>query len=169
MLAGASPILHAARANAPSETGLLKKSIKVRVIRKKHRSQPTLVLIGPTNMKRPFRKMTKGKNAGSLRGVGKKGLVKAYARGDTIVWRNPGKYGHLVELGRAALKTPTKKGKKFLVGYGAVIGRHAKAVPPRPFMRPAFEAHKAGSLRRITAKLWKGIQEELRKQAKGRV
>lgn len=166
LMQGAKPILDAARANAPSETGLLKKSIKARRVKKKHKGHPALVIIGPTHMKRAYRRMTSGKSAGKLRGVGKKGLAKAAARGDAVQWRDPGNYGHLVEKGRIALVAPTKRGKKIMVGHEGIIGRRAKAVPPHPFLRPAFESGKRGALERIRKSLWKGIEMEARKLAK---
>src|SRR5262245_59638504 len=50
---------------------------------------------------------------------------------------DPVHYAHLVEGGRRAV-TPTEKA---VMSDGAeVYGTHARAVPPRPFLKPAFES-----------------------------
>ena len=52
---------------------------------------------------------------------------------------NPANYAHLVEFGRRAVAVSKKK---VLADGSMVFGKGVKAVPPRPFMRPAFEQTK---------------------------
>ncbi len=156
LMKGASPILAAARSAAPvGETGLLKKSIKARAAKRKARDT-RLVVIGPTHMKRTFRRT----KAGKLRGVGKKSIAKFKAEGATLVHVDPGNYGHLVERGRVAV-TPTEK-RIMRTPEGVFIGKRARAVPARPFMRPAFQ-QSGRAFRLITERLKKNIKEEAAK------
>jgi HK97 gp10 family phage protein len=140
VMAGASPILESARANAERirDTGLLSKSIKAR--RAKKRRGSALVVIGPTHMKRAFRRTAKGR----LRGVGKKAAASRASQGEKLIYRDPGNYGHLVELGHG--------------------GPHP--APPKPFLRPAFDARVQESIARIQKKLVDGTLEEIRRVGK---
>jgi HK97 gp10 family phage protein len=141
VMAGAGPILESMRENAKKHavTGLMAESIKARRTTRKHRGS-ALVVIGPTHMKRAFRRLKTGK----LRGVGKKGVEKRKAAGERIIYRDPANYAHLVEGGHG--------------------GPHPAA--PKPFMRPAFDARAGEAVGNIQRKLIDGVDLEIRKLAR---
>ena|GEM_PF-7040298 len=72
---------------------------------------------------------------------------------------NPVNYAHLVEFGRREVVAGTAKGKptgkKFLAnkGAGQFFGKRVRSVPPRPFLRPAWEQHKARVVKLVIARM----------------
>jgi len=103
----------AVKRNAPvGETGLLKKSIKQKVVTNT-RKQMVTAYVGPSN------KVT--------------GQVDRFGNGNITTVR-PAKYAHLVEYGTAARGSYGRKGETSSPG-----------LPPRPFMRPAYESTKAAT------------------------
>ena len=68
---------------------------------------------------------------------------------------NPHKYAHLVEGGRKAVRVTRKK---VLSDGRAVYGAKARAVMPRPFMRPAWESNKANAAAVIRQKITEAAQ-----------
>lgn len=60
---------------------------------------------------------------------------------------NPVKYAHLVEGGRKANRVRTKR----VMSDGRVVfGKRVRAVPPRPFLQPAYQRN----VRRVEAAMW---------------
>ena len=113
-------VLKDAKALVPERTGQLRKSLgrRVRVYR---RSRVVVGIVGP---RRGFKVVVGG------------------------VPVDPARYAHLVEFGRAAVRA--KEGgllssEKTAVApdQPRVFGRSVGPVPPRPFLRPAWDAHKA--------------------------
>lgn len=70
---------------------------------------------------------------------------------------NPVRYAHLVERGRKALVP--KKAKAMLVqtADGAFFARKVKAVPARPFLRPALDKNKDRITAILAEELTKGL------------
>lgn len=160
-----------AQSLAREETGLLRKSIGVKVIipdaswNVAHHGRPSRVIVGA---KRKSGRMMRVKKSGGLAGFGKaqralvaerkrletsgvkplareraavKGVLQAFSGAR---YRNPTRYAHLVEKGH-------KKGK----------GRaSARAYP---FIAPAQKAGNTRGLAKLAQKLRQGIEEEARK------
>lgn len=137
LMAGASPILQAARANAQTAfepyTGMTAKSI--RAIARSKRGEK-YVVIGVLWKRQTFRRTKTGK----LRGVGKKKAATTPA--SELIVRNPGPTSHLIEFGHAGKCGPAR---------------------PHPFMRPAFDSkvHEAQAI--IERRLLEGIDIEAAK------
>lgn len=140
--ASARIMLKAARSLAPRGTGLLKKSLGVR-IKTYQKSGAVVAIIGPRT---GFKKTRQGK---TLTAFGKK--MKASGQ-------NPTKYVHLIEFGRAEVRV---KKKKVLSDGSTIYGTVVKSVPPRPFLRKAFEQTKNA----VVETMKQRIAEELEKAA----
>jgi len=138
MNAGGGILKRAIETNAQKHyvTGTLAKSIVVKRVKPK-RPGSFLVIVGPKNVRRAFRRTNKGK----LRGVSDKKIDQVKAEGTQVFFRNPAKYAHLVEFGHA--------GK-----------RKAK---PHPFMRPAFDAVAQTALDVMLGNLWTQIHREMKR------
>lgn len=110
-------VLWDARAAVPKRTGMLRKSLGRKVI----------VQRGGTK----------------LLGIVKPRSGEKYGRVINGKKISPIRYAHLVEFGRAAVRVKTKTVLIAGPGKGAgpyvVFGKSVRAVPPRPFMRPAWE------------------------------
>jgi HK97 gp10 family phage protein len=134
--AAARPVLKAARGLVPVQSGLLKKSLGMKV--KTYRKSGTVIaIIGPrTGFKR---EVTVG---------GQKQL------------RNPTKYAHLVELGRQAVRV---KKKKVLAGSGRFFGKSVQAARPQSFLRAAWQAQKSAAENTIRRLVQEGIAAEFKK------
>jgi len=155
--AGGGVILDAARSKCPTgETGLLKKSLGMRLAKKRGRDTRVLV-IGARHMKKTMRRT----KAGKLRSVGKKALTSGKYAGQTLIGYDPANYAHLVENGR-----PPVRAQLMVTREGVVIGRRAKGVAARPFMRPAFHTRKRAAVAKIGAKLGQQIEKEAKRLAK---
>jgi HK97 gp10 family phage protein len=151
--AGAGVIKAQAASNASKikDTGLLSKSIKVRKAKKKG-ATTRLVVIGPTHMKRAFRRTKSGK----LRGVAMKRVKEERAKGTKITFMDPGNYAHLVEFGTDPHIIRPKNKKAITVGgEGGVLRKLAlhPGTDPNPFMRPAFDAKKEQAAKKTADKL----------------
>lgn len=117
----------------PRRTGSLRRSIGWKVVAKRE-GFGYLGVVGPRRDKRHSKSVTpeqgekpKRKKMTFRRKVRFRGLVM-------IV--NPAKYAHLVEYGRRAVKV---KKKKVMADGKTIYGKEVRAVPPHPFMRPAWE------------------------------
>lgn len=122
-------VLATAKSLVPKRSGQLRKSLGRKV--KSYRGGAVIVgIVGP---RKGFRVMYRGK------------------------WIDPAKYAHLVEYGRREVVAGTSKGKATgkkvlangvagvggLPGQGQIFGKRVRSVPPRPFLRPAWEQNKA--------------------------
>ena len=125
-------------ARAPVETGLLKKSIIVKVtipdasFDVQHHGKPARVIVGPSrNVVAPF--IRKG---GKTRKLGLTRATKLVLGGTKVRVRKPSRYAHLVEKG-------TKRSKA------------------RPFIAPAQRAGERQGMEKLAAKLRDGIAAEV--------
>jgi HK97 gp10 family phage protein len=131
----------AAKSLVPTRTKSLKKAIGHKVKANKQKTG-YIGVIGP-------RKDIKGAVIG---GVGKKKAKfrrKVKHKGTELVV-DPHKYAHLVEGGRKAVRITRRK---VLSDGRAVYGTKVRAVPPRPFMRPAWESNAANAAAVIRQKI----------------
>lgn len=127
----------AAKSRAPvGATGLLKKSIKQKVITNT-RKQSVTAYVGPSNNVR--------------------GQVDRFGDGDISTVR-PAKYAHLVEFGTASRGSYGRKGQTVSPGN-----------PPRPFLRPAYEATKAAAHHKYKTELGPAIEKTAAKIRKRKV
>lgn len=164
--AAAQVVSKAAKGLVPTRTKSLKKAIGHKVKANKQKTGYVGV-VGP-------RKDVKGAVVG---GTGKRRAKfrrKVKHKGRELIV-NPVKYAHLVEKGRKAVRRKESTGNKAkrlfgkltkALGLGGnsarrpvlsdgqtVFGPKVKAVPPRPFMRPAWEGNKERCAALIRQKL----------------
>lgn len=126
-------VLKAARGNCPKDTGLLRKSLGSKV--KAYRQSGVVVgLVGP---RKGFKQEVTRKGGGKMQA-------------------DPVRYAHLVEFGRKEVTTT----KTVLSDGTTVFGRSVRMVPPRPFLRPAWDQNKA-AVREVIANT---VAEELTKR-----
>jgi hypothetical protein len=129
-------VLSDAKDNVPTGTGALKKSLGRKVVIGKGGKKVTGIVkprggvwtASPPDLV-TVRRQRRLKNGKVLFFVNKWAQTVA---GKKV---NPARYAHLVEFGRVAV---APKQKKTMSGNGVVYGRSARAVAPRPFMRPAW-------------------------------
>lgn len=136
-------ILAAAKANVPTRTGMLKKSLGRKVAAKKG-GGGYVGIVGPRKdiSDKTRAKQQKEFDAGERkRAPGKARFKKAVKYKGREIVVNPVKYAHLVEYGTAA---HGPKGKKVLSDGADVFGTRTAGAAPRPFLRPAWETSKAG-------------------------
>lgn len=139
IVAGAKPILKAARRNAPTLTGLLKLSLGTKVYRVRRRGDVMIALIGP-------RYRTTGKKAAALIGAGGRAAKSI-----------PAKYAHLVEFGTQPHHQAKEGGPLSFLGIVTDYVEHPGA-KKHPFMRPAWDKQWRRALRKTRQKLWQGIK-----------
>jgi HK97 gp10 family phage protein len=115
-------VLWDAKALVPIRSGQLRKSLGRKVVSKRDGSK----IIGIVGPRRGFRIEYRGKMI------------------------DPAKYAHLVEYGRREVVAKNKKvlasgvaGVGGLPGQGVIFGKRVRNVPPRPFLRPAWEQNKS--------------------------
>lgn len=162
--AGAAPVLEDMRANAPQESGLLKKSIKMRQ-RVYKGGLMRVAVIGPAKgFKQVVTVQRSGKKAGRIKATRAKGAVARAAAGRPMaIFRDPVKYAHLVEGGRKAVRPKTAK-----VLYSALHNiffpkKGVRAVAARPFVARAVARRRQASLAAIREKLASGLKESVRR------
>jgi HK97 gp10 family phage protein len=132
-----------AKQRAPRETGLLQQSMGSRVY--VTRAGGYAAAVGPrTGFRRPVVKIRRGRRAGSFRKATKREIAAGgFGKGD---YRDPAKYGHLVEKGFRLVrggKLPRTIGAKFLAKLGIRKAGHVIGhVAARPFLGPALAAVK---------------------------
>lgn len=166
--AGAGVLKAQAASNASKikDTGLLSKSVKVKHTKKKG-DKTRLVVIGPTHMKRAFRRTQSGK----LRGVSMKRVNEERAKGTKVVFMDPGNYGHLVEFGtNPHIIRPKNKKALTIGGEGGAVRKLAlhSGANPKPFMRPAFDAKKEQAAKKTADKLNELLMAHARRRIKRR-
>ena len=163
LAAGAKVVIPVARqyavaggSNRPSRRlGNLRRSIGMRRARQKHKGT-FLITVGPRYQRRVVRRIGKIYKSGRRKMVIK--IASAKESAATLKHMKDGKKTRKI----AGIKI-TNPGKiAFIVEFGHTTPG-GKVVPPRPFMRPAFEATKGQVERKIKEILWQGIREEARK------
>ena len=93
--------------------------------------------------------------------MGKKRTAKAKAAGETIVYANPARYVHLVELGHVAVE-PSQTKALAISGIGP--RRRARHAPARPFLGPARMAKEGEARAKFESKLRQEIEKRLRRR-----
>lgn len=137
--AGGGVIKRATQARAPRETGLLRRSMRVKPVKVSFGKGTVAYRVMPKSDKRMIDRTKTGK----LRVVGKKRAAEAQAAGGRRRYRNPSQYAHLVEQGHKL----RRKGRT----YGKVSASH--------FMRKSFRASKRQAMRAIITKIRQGIAQ----------
>ena len=135
--AGAKEVSSMARSLVPKRTKSLRRAIGWKVAAKKK----GFGYVGVIGARRDTKKDRAAATAAEAAGrKSKKTLFRRTVKykGREVV-TNPANYAHLVEFGRRAVAVSKKK---VLADGSMVFGKGVKAVPPRPFMRPAFEQTK---------------------------
>ena len=133
LAAAAQPIVESARLRAPERTGRLAKAIYSRRSRK---STPNMQIRDITV---------------------RSGKKQAQRDADAYYWK-------FIEFGRAAIEAKPGRLLKFTAADGSTVyTRSAKAIPARPFLRPAFEVQKTTALKILQQRLRKGIDRAVLK------
>ena len=135
----------AARSLAPRESGLLAKSMSY-VIRTYPQKNLVLGVAGPAwGFKSPVQKNRRNK----LQIVSKKKrALLSEAELDSMAYRDPAKYGHLLEGGHELVRS--RKGIKRTIGH----------VAARPFLKPAYRAVEHQMLSLVAYELENGLTKE---------
>lgn len=131
-------VLWAAREGVPKRTGMLRKSLGRKVIVQRGGAK-VLGVVKPRGGEK-YSRVVNGKKVSPIR------------------------YAHFVEFGRVFVRV---KNKKALVasapGPGGtnyvVFGKQVRAVPPRPFLRPAWEKHEPRAVPILHEWLHKAVQD----------
>lgn len=137
--AAAKPIVKAARAKAPRESGLLVESLGTFVKRYK-RSKTAVAIVGP---RRNFRVRKRAQITGASKG------------------REPANYAHLVEGGTRPHFQPHA-----IIGGIVFTAFHHPGIPRGKFefLKPAFDEHKSQAFGVMKRELSKGIAKEAAKK-----
>jgi hypothetical protein len=154
--AGCGVMARAAAATAASkvhDTGLLAKNIIVRYPKQRYAGK-RIAIVGARSKMFFVRKTAKGK----WRGVSRNKVKARREAGDEIRRVNPAKYAHLVEYGVHERRPKDKKAMKAPWGFT----KKAKAVGPKPFMRPAFDATSSAALSNMGRTMDRIIREAMR-------
>lgn len=146
---------------APKETGLLRKSLKVKATvpdashNPLHHGKPAYAVVGPAR-RVASAVTTSGK--GSLRTVGRNAAFIAAFKGKTVTRRRPSRYSHLVERGTRA-HVIRAKNAALLSNGRRVFGRSVNhpGTKAKNFMLQAVQASGASAQNKMLAKLYQGI------------
>lgn len=159
LAAGAKPMLARAKQLAPSETGLLRRSLRTVIYTE---GGKVIAEIGPKSMKEQV-VIEEGQSARILSKKGRKGLLTTAdtPAGSVTRNRNPAYYAHLVEFGRVAVKPVSRKA----LSSGAAVFASAGPMTPRPFLRPAFDETQAQARQIIADTVWQELGKLARKRA----
>ncbi len=151
------PVLTTAKSLVPRDTGSLRKALG-RVIKSYRKGHTVVGIVGARRDASP--------KEIQRRKVQKKKIPKAKFRRlairknrKTAMMVNPGKYAARVEFGRHAVR-PTKK--QVMSDTENIYGRYAKAVGPRPFLRPALDNNR-GVVRDIVKAVFREALMAVRK------
>jgi HK97 gp10 family phage protein len=162
MNAGAGVIRDAAVANAPKQSGLLKKSLKIKVrvpdasYNVKHHGKPAYAVIGPA-------RGVVGRVA-TIKGVVKtittRQAIKRSFGGGGFTTRRPARYAHLVEKGTRAHGIKATNAKVLSDG-ATVFGRAVKhpGTKAQSFLAKAVRSSGAAAQGKVIAKLKDGITD----------
>mgnify|MGYP006935485075 CR=1 FL=1 len=151
------PMAKSAKANAPVETGTLKKSIGVKT--KTYRRSGTVVTV-----------------VGPRIGFEREVTVETPTGERIREVRNPSKYAHLVEFGTAAhavkkgainvIRHNTEREREGLaIAQSATATEKHRGAQKKPFLRPAFDSNKGGAQAILHAELGRGVEKLAKKKA----
>jgi len=135
--AGGMIAVRAARAAAPQKTGLLKKSLGVRMKVYSAHGAAVAIIGARTGFRRAIRTTGKGKT----------------------VYQDPSKYAHLVEGGTRAHWLKYTK----ILGAIVNVASWHPGTTPQPFLERSFESSIPQMLARVSSKLRQGIESEAKK------
>lgn len=163
-------VSRAAKARVSVETGLLKRSIGVRV-----RTYPSGNVVGVVGPRKGFKRpiiRTRATGKGQAKGTA----------GIRLVYRDPTKYAHLVEggtrahaLGKgsrlvrksavvtAATRGKYRRGAVYATSAGEQQGRRHPGATPKPFLEPAFRASLPAMRQTMREEIKKGVLKEARR------
>lgn len=137
LAAGGGVIKRATQARAPKETGLMRRSLRVKPVKVSFAKGVLAYRVGPKSDKRAIARTKTGK----LRAAGKKRVSEEQAAGRRVRYRDPARYAALVELGHKL----RRKGRT----YGRVRGSH--------FMRGAFRSNRRQAMTAVIRKIKQAI------------
>jgi HK97 gp10 family phage protein len=168
MNAGAGVIRDAAVANAPKETGLLKKSLKIKVrvpdasFNTRHHGRPAYAVIGPA---RNVVGLTQTSKAG-LKLTTVKRLQRKGFRGNLVQRRRPSRYAHLVEKGTRPHGIRAKN-VGLLSSGTAIFGSSVKhpGTKAQSFLSRAVQSSGEAAKQKVIQKLKDGITDWARSRA----
>jgi HK97 gp10 family phage protein len=145
-----------------------------RVALKKGVNEATKIVLWDAKARTPRRSGQLRKSLGRLVKTYRGGAIVAGIvgprKGFRVQWRgkyiDPVKYAHLVEFGRKEVvagvgRGGKKTGKRLLSDGTTVFGPRVRAVPPRPFLRPAWDENKGRVVQVIIDALRKGLRDFL--------
>lgn len=161
--AGGGVIRDAAVSLAPKETGLLRKSIKVKVsvpeasYNPKHWARPAYAVVGPA---RRIVSAITSTAKGRLRMVSREGAINAAFRGKTVTRRRASRYAHLVERGTKPHGISANNAAVLSSGI-RVFGRSVRhpGSKAQNFMTKAVQTAGSAAQNRMLAKLYQGIAD----------
>ena len=162
MNAGAGVIRDAAVANAPKETGLLKKSLKIKVrvpdasFNAAHHGRPAYAVIGPA--RGVVSRVANVK--GTVKTITTRQAIKRSFGGGGFTTRRPSRYAHLVEKGTRA-HTITAKNSGLLSDGQRVFGRSVRhpGTKAQSFLGKAVQSSGEAAKSKVIQKLRDGISD----------
>lgn len=160
--AGGGILKSTAQSLVPASTGLLKKSLGVKVkipdasYNSAHHGKPAYVVIGP---RRRFVRAAVVK-AGKTRLLGDKTALKRVLGGGKVQVRSPSRYAHLVERGTRSHSVVAKNAKVLSNGTSFFGTRATVQANPKSFLRRAVSISGAAAQNKVIAKLHEGIESE---------
>lgn len=160
MNAGAGVIRDAAEANVPSSSGLLKKSLKVKVrvpdasYNAKHHGRPAYAVIGPARNVTGRVALVKGRYKTLTT---RQAINRSFGGGGFHV-RRPARYAHLIEKGTKPHGIKAKNAG-LLSNSEAIFGRSVKhpGTKAQSFLSKAVRSSGAAAQQKILRKLHDGI------------
>jgi hypothetical protein len=161
--AGGGILKQSAMSHAPSKTGLLRKSIGVKVkipdasFNVKHHGKAAYIVIGP---RRGFVRASIN-NAGAAKWLSVLG-------GGRVNTRNPARYAHLVHGGTKLHQVSVKRARVLSDGLNTFGRRAMVRAKPNQFLQRAVASSGAAAQAKIISKLHEGIMSEARQLANGR-
>ncbi len=147
--AGARVVRDAAMRNVPIRTGTLKRAIYSKWIQEASGKDRQTFLVS----------VRRGKGFRSSRKTNKRtGKTRETANRDAYYWTWV-EFGHVTRGAGQRIKGGTIRRER----ARTALRNSGQFVPPRPFLRPAFESNKSATIEAIRAELAKRIAEGVRK------
>jgi hypothetical protein len=168
--AGGGILKQSAMSHAPSKTGLLRKSIGVKVkipdasFNVKHHGKAAYIVIGP---RRGFVRASIN-NAGAAKLLSDRKALKRVLGGGRVNTRNPARYAHLVHGGTKLHQVSVKRARVLSDGLNTFGRRAMVRAKPNQFLQRAVASSGAAAQAKIISKLHEGIMSEARQLANGR-
>lgn len=141
------PIINDARGRVPVESGMLRRSLGVKVAQGRRRRSTAYAVIGPRTKFRAKK-------------------LEQQVAGTRFAGRRPSLYAHLVEFGTSAHRipgVPIRLGGKTVRVLKQVASTVHPGAQPKPFLRPAFRNKRMQALRQIASTLRRFMASEARR------